>query len=421
MKNNVISRSIVTMVVCLFSLTLAGGCSKSFNLRLYNKQDRLIDISTQQVIQSVKSITYYSGNSNWANFDSVQFETALAGMQSVGANTVWLVLPWIDFQPVALPEPTWNEDAIANLILAIAMAKKRDMNVILPLCYLGIGWSPQGIDPRVWTVDTRMYNAFRTYAKTLVTKILQSDNDNMIFLLYGEGSYPYTRSLRDYDVTIKSFRKWCHKNNKNIDYWNKRWDTDYTWDNLLPFTGKVKNDNDKNLWTDYWKWSADIVCETHGELAREIRRIIQNKAIIGYHDDAIISKEWGCGASPIPLNNPYHFLSFAHYYTEREFGSLDNFILQTSTIVSRFKKHYPEMPLGVFETGLCEQEFNRNDQARVVGAMAKIAKQLGIGINLWMWQDHTTGDKCQQTFGLLTLSGEKKPAYFEVSRIWTKP
>ncbi|AQQ72327.1 hypothetical protein SMSP2_02710 [Limihaloglobus sulfuriphilus] len=369
-------------------------------------------------IESVKSITYYKGEWSWADFDLADFKDTLAQMRQTGANTVWLVLPWIDFQPQALPEPLWNEEAVKNLTAAVTAADDCGMDVILPLCYLGTGWSPEGIDPCIWTVDASMYGAFKSYSRELVGKLIRSGNDNMIFLLYGEGCYPYISSLRDYDVTVESFKAWCRKNNSSIDYWNKRWGTEYSWDNLLPFKGGTSDPRDANAWTDYWRWSSDVVRAAHGGLARELRGVIKGKAIIGYHDDAIISKDWGLGATPIPEDNPYQFLSFAHYYTEQEFGSLDKFISETNTIISTFRQAYPQMPLGIFETGLCVHQSDIDSQAKVVEEMAGIANKKNVGINIWMWQDHETGDDCQRTFGLLYPDGREKPAYTVLKKAW---
>jgi len=380
------------------------------------------EIAVRQIIESTRSITYYNGEISWANFDYSRFESTIKEMQDMGANTIWFVLPWIDFHLQALPEPQWNEKAVENLNNAITIVQTQGMRVMLPLCYLGKGWSPKGIDPNVWTADKDMYQAFGLYAKTLITRLLQNGNDNMSFLLYGEGCYPSFHRTREYQITVKSFRKWCRDNNDDINFWNSRWGTCYKWDNLLPFTGKTASDkeNTQNLLADYWRWSSSIICERHGSLAHEIRGIIGNKALIGYHDDAIIAKDWGGGVTPIPKDNPYQFLSFAHYYTLHEYGSLDKFVLQTNDVITKFKKLYPEMPLGIFETGLCEQDFDRNNQANVISEIAHIAERKDVGINIWMWQDHITGDKCQQTFGLITQNGKKKPAYLMLHKIWQK-
>jgi hypothetical protein len=375
----------------------------------------------RRTIESARSITYYKGEWSWADFDLADFKDTLAQMSQTGANTVWLVLPWIDFQPQALPQPQWNESSVENLIAAVTAADDCGMDVILPLCYLGTGWSPAGIDPCVWTVDADMYKAFKSYTCELAGKLLSSGNDNMIFMLYGEGSYPYISSLRDYNAAVESFKKWCRDNDADIEYWNKRWGTEYTWDNLLPFkgdTGETGDTQDANAWVDYWRWSSDIVSRSHGSLAKELLRIFKGRAIIGYHDDAIIAKDWGGGATPIPEENPYQFLSFAHYYTQAEFGTLDNFISHTNTVISRFRRLYPEMPLGIFETGLCVHQSDIDSQAKVVGGMAAIAQRQKTGINIWMWQDHETGDECQRTFGLLYPDGTKKPAYNALKKAW---
>jgi hypothetical protein len=399
-------------LICFFSFVFVPGCAEHSISSNSHSLDKFIS--------SIKSVTYYcpleeNRGHIWTHFDLEKFEKAVIGIKAMGANTVWLVLPWHDFQPVALPEPEWNYQALDNLDKAIGIANKYDMRVILPLCYLGVGWSPEGIDALQWTVDEKMYGAFREYAKQFVRRLLT--HKNLVFLLYGEDGYPSPVKIGERQELVNHFKQWCWNNNSDINYWNERWQTNFTWDTFEPFP---KEPDSKNRWLDHFKWCVQIIRDSHGKLAVELRDVIGNKALLGYHDDIGISKDWAGGDSPVPDENPYQFLSFAHYCSPSFYNSQNEYLEETTAIISRFRARYPDMPLAMLETGFCESmATSRINQAYVVSTLAKIAKKEKIGINIWAWQDFTYGsDSCQQTFGLTDVNGNKKPVYFSIRKVW---
>jgi hypothetical protein len=82
MEKNVGTRIITNILVCLSALFFAGGCNESART----------GVSTQRVIESTRSITYYSGEISWAVFDSAHFDADLADMHGIGAKWLYLCL-----------------------------------------------------------------------------------------------------------------------------------------------------------------------------------------------------------------------------------------------------------------------------------------------------------------------------------------
>ena len=380
-----------------------------------------------QEIQSVRSFTYYDGSgdasSKWREFDLGKFSADLDGMKAVGANTVWLVLPWYNFQPVALPQPVWDNKAVQKLNDAVGLAENKGMRVILPLCYLGPSWSPEGIDAHVWVLDKTMYEAFSTYALELIGKL--AAHKNIMYFLYTEGSEPTISILRKNKLTIDGFREWARKRNPDIAYWNKRWEANFTWETMLPlpsdnsFPPGASQKAIEAYWTDHWRWCGSLMVERHGELARKIKALVKDNALLGYHEYSLINRDWGKGESPIPKENPYDFLSFVHYTDLKEYP-VETTLKDMAEKVARFRKRYPQMPLMLGESGANTYEMGFRDQAKVAKMVLDFAAKEKIGVNWWMWQDFICPDLIQSSFGLLTPAGKQKPVYDVFKKAWTE-
>ncbi len=364
-------------------------------------------------MRELRSFTFYDAPMSWEAWDFAKYEKGLNDMKAAGANTVWLVLPWVQFQPKALPKPTWNETSLANLDKAVGLAESKGMKAILPLCYLGVGWSPEGIDPRVWCLDKRYYRAFEAYAVGFVGRLVKR-HKNMLFLLYTEGSIPDIPSLRDIPVCGADFRAWCKRVNPDLAFWNARWKTSFTWDNLEPLAPKGAT---QERWDDYWRWSADIMVRRHGELAVKLKKLIAGRALLGYHDFCLVTFDWGKGESPIPKKNPYDFLSMVHYCNP-QMTPVADIAKQMGEEAARFRKLYPKTPLIMGESGADAFTFGDEVQAKAARTTIETARRLKIGMNWWMWQDFPCADKVQGSFGVLKESGEPRPTLAVFRELW---
>lgn len=366
-------------------------------------------------IRSIRSVTFYD-HKPWDKFSLPDFEAALDQMRRLGANTVWLVLPWHHFQPVALPEPQWSQSALDHLEQAVTAAERRGMSVILPLCYLGMGWEPKGIDARIWTVAPTMYGAFSRYVLEMVARL--SAHRNLIYLLDTEASTPKMDSLRRYPQAVAAFRAWCRETAPDIQYWNARWGTDYqSWEQVQPIDYPAEHGNARRM-TDHWRWGASILRQTHGALAWQIKQKIRGQALIGYHDNELIVLDWAKGDSPMPTDNPYDFLSLAYYPKPLDLSQAQ-FQTGLRTAIARCRARYPGLPLAMLETGADTHDFGLTRQASVVRNVAVQANFHGLGLNIWMWKDYAlAAEPTQASYGLLTAQGQPKPAFEALRQVW---
>lgn len=379
----------------------------------------------------IRSVTYYKFPLRWDEYDINKFKQDLDKMQKIGFNTVWFVIPIRDFMSVALPKDArqYNEKAWKNLEAFIKELKRRGMKAILPLGYWGVGWSPVGTDDpdRLGTAlfDDEYYQVFEDYA-LLMTKRFK-DYDNILFLLYTEGWGAGFKSARKSEVVQNSFRKYCEGVNKDINYWNKRWDTNFKgFKEVLTLLPREKNTQPR--WTDYWRWVATTLAKRHGDLAWKIKRYNKIKGEIGYHDNNLINRDWAKGVSPIPEENPYDCLSFTAY-PDKTFAVTDTSNLaeikqqvkkqigKMNSRYERFKKLYPHMPLMIGETGVPTLPFGETAQAEYLGSLLEFMASKIDGFNIWMWQDFLGASEKQRSFGLLSVSGEEKPAVDVLRRL----
>jgi hypothetical protein len=236
----------------------------------------------------------------------------------------------------------------------------------------------------------------------------------MLLLLYTEGSEPAMDALRDSPLAAASFKAWCRARNGDVATWNKRWATQYTWDNLEPFAPKGAS---TDRWTDHWRWVADLLVKTHGELARKIKAQVGDKALLGYHEYSLINADWAKGDSPIPKDNPYDFLSFVHY-SNFDQAPLDRTEEEMRGKLERFRTRYPRMPLLLGESGADSYHFGFKDQAAAAQRVLTFARDERIGVNWWMWRDFTGADLSQCSYGVCGIDGTPKPVYGVISKIW---
>jgi hypothetical protein len=392
------------LAVFALGFTLLGGLAQAAE-----------PASVAERITSIRGITYYTYGTEWEHFDLPQFELALNDLKQLGVNSVWLILPWKSFQPGALPTPTWNEEALKRLDLAVGMIEQHGMNAILPLCYLGPGWEPQGIDARVWTLDDRMYKAFTEYAFTFIGRL--ASHKNILYLLYTEGCEPYIDTVRNYPIAVEAFRAWCKSVNPKLEYWNQRWDTKFAnWEAVLPI-GYTSGDANPARFDDHWRWCASILRERHAPLAREIRKKIKGQALLGYHDYSLIAQDWARGESPITADIPYDFLSIAGYYGLAN-ASFEQYKTSIVEIVARCRTRYPQLPFAMLETGATTYEVGFQGQADAMNYILEMSRKQHFGVNFWMYKDFQCPDLSQAAFGLYTPQGKPKPSLDAVKQAW---
>src|SRR5581483_11852283 len=118
----------------------------------------------------VRAVTYVKERP-FASYTG-ELRRALPGIAAAGFNTVWLVLPWWQFEPRPLATPpAYDERSFDALRRVLNDLAGRNMHAIIGLDYLGRGWAPMGIDACRWLVTPRYENAFERYVRGFLERI----------------------------------------------------------------------------------------------------------------------------------------------------------------------------------------------------------------------------------------------------------
>jgi len=243
-------------------------------------------------------------------FNLATWEHDLDGMKAAGFNTVWVVNVWAAFQPEAGGE--YRQDRLEWLRAVCRAAKARDMNVLLVVAYIGEGWGPQGVDVPVWPLIPQHRAQHARYLRWLSAGV--ADFDNVFYLLCTEEILPATLLYRPNErpECARAFRSWAHRTNPNIAYWNDRWKTDYTWDNLRP--AAIGERKTWQTWQDHGRWFSYLMSQLLPPMTAAIREGDPD-AVIGFHDfliDPAIPEEGFDRPQPGLCN--FDFFSLGYYY-----------------------------------------------------------------------------------------------------------
>ncbi len=368
-------------------------------------------------IGEVRSVTYYTFGTELSDLDLEHLREDVERAKAAGFNGMWLVVPWRTLSPVALPDAELNQAAWEKLDAAIRLLTEERFLIVFPLGYLGKGWAPDGIpDTRVdtWILDEAIWQAFRAHVIRLTRRY--ADLHNMLWLFYSE-SFQGPLSLYENQEQAKAhFRAFCRGLNADIAHWNARWGSDYTsFYEVGMDDGRFRQGNAR--WEDHFRWICAVMRKRYGPLARELKDLVRIHGRVGFHDNALIEKDWAKGDSPIPEESPYDFLSFTAYLGQEP---VQVGLKNAEEALGRFREKYPEVPLMIGEVGVPTLVRGEDAQAAYLRKVAEFAETSGLGINIWMWRDFAGGPEDQRSFGLVRLDGTHKPALGALEDLWRK-
>lgn len=310
--------------------------------------------------KDIKSVTYYTTLSTTYQ----ELQSTLPAIKSTGFNTVWLVNVWSEFNPKPLTTPpVYNEQAFTNLKFVLALLKANNMQVILPLNYLGQGWRPEGIDCN-WIKNPTMYGAFETYVKEFLTRIV--DYHDIVY--------------------------------------------------IMVFTEETEPCSGLSSWQEH----ASLLRPTLGSLPTRIPLDLRSKFRIGYHDYSLINLAYSFPDSPIQSPISFDFVSMVAYGLEDKTDS--DIKSEVNLRASRFKQLYPNTPLIIGEFGgrACG---NDDNQSRVIINIVSDAMDKGFGFNLWGWKPGPPNQECTNpVYGGLAITnqdGSLKKAAVEIKTFLT--
>jgi hypothetical protein len=318
----------------------------------------------------------------------------LDGIKAAGFNTVWVVNVWAAFQPDADGE--YRQDRMDWLRGLCRAAKARDMNVLLVVAYIGKGWGPRGVDVPVWPLIPKHRAQHLRYLSWLAGGV--AEFDNVFYLLCTEEVLPATLLYRpsERSESIASFRSWAHRTNPDIAYWNGRWKTDYTWDNLRPAATTERKT--WQTWQDHNRWFAYLMSQLLPPMTAALREGDPD-AVIGFHDfllDPAIPE--GGTERPQPGLCGFDFFSIGYYY--RHDQSFEENLKGLTDRMNAASAAYAETPLFCGEIGLPVRldspEVIKADeelQVRWYREALGLLRQRRFGYSVWCWRTVVKGEK----------------------------
>ena len=362
---------------------------------------------TAKKIAALRSVTYYKFGTKLQDIDIDLLAKDIAHAREVGFNGMWLIVPWRFLSPVALPRPRLHEPSWKKLDAMIGTLSREGFSIIFPLGYFGRGWSPKGIPAerlRGWIVDETIWGAFQEHVIRLTERY--ADRKSILWMFYTESFQGSVKAYEGSDLAKESFRRYCRRTDPDITYWNNRWRSDYaSFEEIGMADGRAKAGVYR--WEDHYRWMCSVLRGRYGGLTRRLKTEMRIQGLVGYHDNAMITKNWAKGDTPVPDANPYDFLSFTAYMGR---GDIDARMEDVGAVYRRFRSLYPTEPLLIGETGVPTLVRDEATQARYLSRLAGFARQRSLGMNVWMWQDFKGSSKQQRSFGLLRLDGSEKPA-----------
>lgn len=371
------------------------------------------EIDSSFLSQKIKAVELYDQHyESWDQEDTYKiYANQLEEAYQLGFNTVRIWYPW--HQPDSV-DNALNSKAIKHLKLFIEKAKQNNMYVLLPLTYCSksICGQPSGEDsePIYRTVNPMLHNRELEYVKQLASALRNYDNLNYEF--FGENSID-THYLRNpnYPKYQQSFSNYWRERNGDLSFLNFRWGTSFdSWDEVQPPPAgnpDMSHIPDSDYRSDFYEWWAFLIRDNIGELAREIRPLINPASKIGYEDNGIINGDFlpqfnhSQNTLPIPQVNPYDYIGHGNYPTSGD--EAVNLNRRFTTI----RKYYPGMPVFISEMGVTG-DLNKQDQF-----IPSLINQLDgkyFGFTIWMLKDYPVINNAgEANFGILNLNSDPKP------------
>ncbi len=330
----------------------------------------------------------------------------LDGMKAAGFNTVWLVNVWQAF----VPNVDTGEYILAetNMLRTVCReAKKRNMKVMLVLGYVGEGWAPKGIDEQIWPLTDDGFNHYKEFVGSMAA--LTRDFNNVIFMLSNEeilsGTILYTPDKRP--ECVEAFRAWARSVNPDVDYWNQRWNTRYTWDNLSPVSTTQRHT--WQCWLDHWRWAMSTLGPKLPELVQAIRSE-KPDAIVGFHDFLVYPEIADINESSVPNPDPFNFYSSGYYYGgSNSDEEIDKGIKALSDHIAVMRRLVANRPFFLGELGANIRMSGDDGQKKFLEKALAVLGRENMGWSVWNWRYYPQGPN-KDYFSLLDESGKPRPA-----------
>lgn len=355
------------------------------------------------LVGHLRAVSNYQPDPTKAH-DIAWWRSALDGMRARGFNGVWMVNVWADFQPRIDP-PEWRGDRLTFLRQVCSAARERRMTLILAVGYVGEGWAPKGVDDQIWLLRDDQFAAYRDFCGWMARAT--ADFDNVIYVLMAEELLPatilYNPDRRPEIVT--AFRRWAKQRNPDVDHWNARWGTHFTWDDLHPLA--TGDRGALAAWTDHYRWVNSVMRRRLPELVGAMRRA-RPGAVIGYHDfilDPVL--DMAAADSPLRERHQFDFYSLGWYYNP-PLGALHANLEAMEKRIGLARTLGRGLPLFMGELGADVDQVGEIVQRHWLLRATRRLETMGIGYSIWNWAQYV--ERGAATFSLLRADGTPRPA-----------
>jgi hypothetical protein len=346
----------------LFSIKCRSGLFRSTSSTLQVRIAKSAITGKAPVIDTVKSATYWDPTT-WVGRDvryTEDLRASLPAMQDMGLNTVWLVTYWNVFEPKALPEPVFNDQAFDRLRQTLALLKSKNMRAIIGLNYLGEGpsFQPEGINycqpgptHDSWMANEAMYKAFVGYVDRLMVEI--QDYSDMVYLMsFTEVAMPcnYTETQADQLALL--------------------------------FQQRI------------------------GNLPAQVSQPLRQRFQMGMHDFIF---RWNEPHKLLPAIVPTPHPLPHDFYSVITYGLTPATVTQVDSWINRLREYYgSSTPIFIGEVGQTYCNASVDTQATVVSSIVSYAVRSSFGFNIWSWKNFGECDQPALADGLGMLTKENR-------------
>ncbi|MHB9036201.1 MAG: carboxypeptidase-like regulatory domain-containing protein [Armatimonadota bacterium] len=241
-----------------------------------------------QVFDMHTAVWYAYATDGGIDVSPIRWRDDLQAMKKAGLDGAWTINPWADIRGGGdwynISKGAWKEDAIAKLRHQVSYAESIGMISVLGMAY--------GSPPPSLVLDDSEFAYYLEYVDRVVRET--ANNHNVIYMFCDELlNTAWVHDTKSHPDLVAHHKNWCQTQNSNIDYWNGRWGTSYTWDNIEP---AVYFEGNANRHLDYLRWMYAILRPRLIQIGDLVKSIAPD-SLLGYH-------EWLLGGVTDPSESP---------------------------------------------------------------------------------------------------------------------
>jgi len=352
----------------------------------------------------------------WKNFDSELYMQDIKKFKICHFDTITFDLQVKDFiiPSVSGESFSMNETTLNKLRFVINEAYKNGLKVMLVLWYTNgydrneaqYSGGARLVNPYLFKQYEEITRAVASVTKGYPVTFFFTNELFSFFANYDASSKKW--EITPYEPASRSFIKWLHSKNDNLNFWNKKFNTSFqTWNKV-----EVTKIFPKR---EYWDWLAWVIRSRLPKLVKDIKT--ENPlALVGYEDFSLV---YGWGDSGIPIPCPLDLIGFGIYR---------NMFISGTTLAEQayntLKKYAPGNKIFIPEVGMDTYNYSETEQEEWYRSILLWANKKGVGINVLMWRDYIPTSELpllnESHFGIRHIDDSIKPVFHVFHDIYPK-